>query len=94
LYSKKITRTVYNHIADDIRESIIAREAVEKAKLERDKMEAELKGEKLIIPPPKAIISPFYINTLQLALYNGLVDEFEFCERLKIKPDRLEAYLA
>ena len=94
LYSNKITRPVYNHISDDIKTAIILHEAEEKTKFEKEKIEADRKGEKLIIPAPKAIISPFYLNTLQTALYNGLVDEFEFCERLKIKPEKLEAYLA
>lgn len=42
---------------------------------------------------PQPIKSPLLINTIQSAFYEGVLNEYEVCKRLNIKPDKLDKYL-
>ncbi|MEZ4917814.1 MAG: ImmA/IrrE family metallo-endopeptidase [Saprospiraceae bacterium] len=42
---------------------------------------------------PQAIKSPLLVNTIQTAFYEGVLNEYEVCKRLNIKPDKLDKYL-
>lgn len=94
LYNNKISQGNYTSISKEIKIFIKNQENIEKAKFETAKIDAELNGKKLNMPQVKPIISPLYKQTLQIALYNGFLNEYEFCQRLYIKPEKLEAYLA
>jgi Zn-dependent peptidase ImmA (M78 family) len=50
-------------------------------------------GKPLIILPAKPIVSPLYLQTLQGALLNGLISEYDFCNKLRIPVNKLESYL-
>lgn len=41
----------------------------------------------------KPINSPLFINTLQSALYGGLINEYDFCKSLNIKADKIDQYI-
>ena len=41
---------------------------------------------------PKPIMSPLFLSTLQIAHNQGIINDYEFCSRLKIKPENLENY--
>lgn len=41
---------------------------------------------------PKPIMSPLFLSTLQVAHSAGIINDYEFCTRLKIKPENLENY--
>jgi Zn-dependent peptidase ImmA (M78 family) len=41
----------------------------------------------------KSINSPLLVTTIQVAFHEGLINEYEVCNRLKIQPDKLDKYL-
>ena len=42
---------------------------------------------------PIPIKSPLLISTIQTAFYEGVINEYEFCKRLNIKPDKIDSFL-
>jgi len=89
LYEKKISHNDYKLIKNDFDERF-------KRKIEEDKKLRELEKEKGIkqrgsVPQP--IKSPLLISTIQTAFYEGVLNEYEVCQRLKIKPDKLDKYI-
>lgn len=42
---------------------------------------------------PRPIISNLFRDTMQCALFKGVIDEATFCQQLNIKPEKMEAYL-
>jgi Zn-dependent peptidase ImmA (M78 family) len=93
LLKDKISEKSYNAISLSIKEFLQKEDDDEKLLLELNRIKAESKGQKLIIPPVPPIISPFYLQTLQVALSNGVLNEYEFCTTLNIKPEKIDAYL-
>lgn len=89
LVSKKryaqVRAAISKKLADD-------EEAARQQRLE-EKQKAKEMGVKPVVSGPKPIISPLYLSTLKGALYSGIISEREFCERMRIKPDRLDKYL-
>jgi Zn-dependent peptidase ImmA (M78 family) len=93
LLHNKISPTNYKNKSDEIFNSIKEWEAKEKERLEREKQKALDAGRKPGGAVPKPIISPLYFKTLQSALYNGLINEADFCKKLSINPQKIEKYL-
>lgn len=93
LLNNKISPTNYNSVKNQIFKSIREKEDIEKRKLELEKKKALEEGRKQIIPPAKPILSPLYLKTLQNALNIGLINEYDFCTKLKINPLKIEKYL-
>jgi Zn-dependent peptidase ImmA (M78 family) len=46
-----------------------------------------------VLSSPRPIISNLFRDTMQCALYRGVIDEATFCQQLNVKPERMEAYL-
>ena len=42
---------------------------------------------------PIPIKSPLLISTIQTAFYEGVINEYEFCKKLNIKPEKIESFL-
>jgi Zn-dependent peptidase ImmA (M78 family) len=42
---------------------------------------------------PKPILSPLFIETMQMALFKGIISETQFCKYLNVKPSKMEKYL-
>jgi Zn-dependent peptidase ImmA (M78 family) len=89
LYEKKISYNDYTTIKNDFDERF-------RRKTEEDKKLRELENQKGIkqrgsVPQP--IKSPLLISTIQTAFYEGVLNEYEVCQRLKIKPDKLDKYI-
>lgn len=93
LLNSKISPVNYKNITNYIFGKIKERETLEKQKLEIEKQKALDEGRKLIAPIAKPIISPLYLKTLQSALYNGLLNEADFCRKLNINPQKIDKYL-
>lgn len=90
LYEKKLSNQDYLIIKTDFDEKY-------QAKIEEEKKIKELEKEKGIKQrgsSPQAIKSPLLISTIQTAFYEGILNEFEVCQKLKIKPDKLEKYIS
>lgn len=89
LYDKKISNSDYNKIRSDIKLAYQEKVAEENRFKELQKLQGIKQGGSV----PKPINSPLFINTLQNALYDGIINEYEFCKKLKIKPEKMEQYI-
>ena len=83
----------YNKVVENIDKKFFEGKTERAKRLEEEKRKAELEGKVLVIPPPKPLISPLYERTLKGALYNGLITERDFCQKLFINPQKLDSYL-
>jgi len=89
LYTKRISKIDYNNVKNEIDEKFRLKEEREKEKKELEKQ----MGIKQRGSVSKPINSPLYLNTLQTALYDGIINEYDFCKQLKIKPEQIEQYI-
>lgn len=89
LYDQKISNSDYNKIRGEIKLAYQEKVAQEKRIRELQKLQGIKQGGSV----PKPINSPLFINTLQNALYDGIINEYEFCKKLKIKPEKMEQYI-
>lgn len=89
LFQNKISQTNYNTIKADFEELFKARQEEEKKQRELEKQNGIKPGGST----PKPINSPLLISTIQTAFYEGVINEYEVCKRLNIKPDKLEKYI-
>jgi len=84
LFQNKISISNYNLIIIDFEERYRLKE--EKVKLEREQEKAL--GIKQGGSVPKPINSPLLISTIQTAFYEGIINEYEVCKKLNIKPEK------
>lgn len=84
----KISSKAYFEIKRHIENALKQKEEKEKAERERLK---EL-GVKQIFGKAKPIKSPLVISAYQKAYFEGVISEYEFCQRLNIKADKFEKY--
>lgn len=89
LLEKRISPKDYNIIKQEEETIFKERELEEKKKRELDKA----RGIKIEGRSPKPIMSPLLIKTIEAAFLEGVINEAEFCRRLNIKPQNLEAFL-
>ncbi len=90
LYEKKLSQKDYLKIKTDFDEKY-------QAKIEEEKRLREIekdKGLKQRGSVPQPIKSPLLVSTIQTAFYEGILNEYEVCKKLKIKPDKLEKYIS
>ena len=87
--TKKISQQTYNVIRDRIHQAYLDYENELQRKKERDK---EL-GIKSTGRNPVPIVSPLVKRTMQSAYFEGVINEAEFCKRLKINPEKIDSYL-
>lgn len=93
LLINKISPINYKKVTDGILAEIKDWEEKEKLRLEKEKEKAIQEGRKPMGAVAQPIISPLFLQTLQSALYNGLINEAEFCKRLGVKADKISKYL-
>jgi Zn-dependent peptidase ImmA (M78 family) len=58
-----------------------------------EKRKQEAADSNSVVSPPRPIISNLFRDTMQCALYRGVIEEATFCEQVNVKPERMEAYL-
>lgn len=89
LYQEKISNDTYQIIRADFdtkfRESQV--------ELEQQKQIEKESGIKKRGSAPQPIKSPMLVSTIQTAYYEGVLNEFEVCKRLGIKPNKLDKYI-
>lgn len=86
LRTKKISYINYKTVVDDLKRNYM--EEQKNSKLELKVQPGERKGS-----TPKPIQSPLYIYTLRNALFDGIINEYDFCKQLDIKSDKIMKYL-
>jgi Zn-dependent peptidase ImmA (M78 family) len=89
LFQNKISQNNYNEIKTDFDEHFKLKQEEEKKNRELEKQE----GGKQSGSVAKPINSPLLVSTIQTAFYEGIINEYEVCKTLNIKPDRLEYFL-
>lgn len=89
LFQKKISATNYNRIKTDFEERYQAKLEEEKKRREQEKEMGTVQGGSA----PQAIKSPLLISTIQTAFYEGIINEYDVCQRLNIKPENLDKYI-
>lgn len=90
LYTNKISQGNYKKVRNDLNEQYQAR-------LEEEKRRKELlkeQGFKQRGSVPKPINSPLFVNVLQSAYYEGVINEYDFCKNLNIKAEKLNEYIS
>ena len=89
LLEKKISITNYSTIKKNFDEQFTKKKEEEKR---LRKLELE-KGIKIGGSTPKPIKSPLLISTIQAAFYGGVINEYEVCKRLNIKPENIDKFI-
>lgn len=89
LFNGQISQTNYNQVRIDLEEKVRLRLEEKSRQKEIDKM----LGVKSKGSSPKPINSPLLISTVQIAYYEGIMNEADVCKTLKISPEKLELYI-
>lgn len=89
LYQGKISRSNYNLVREEF-EEIFRQRQEEK---EREKQLLKEQGVKQRGSVAKPIPSPLFLSTIQTAYYEGVLNEYEVCKKLNIKPEKLDKYI-
>lgn len=90
LYDNKLSNHDYSKIKTDLFEKYQDKLEQEKMMRDFDKKEGIKQGGAASQP----IKSPLLISTIQTAFYEGILNEYEVCKRLNIKPEKLENYIS
>ncbi|WP_373521282.1 ImmA/IrrE family metallo-endopeptidase [Aquiflexum sp.] len=85
----KMSGAIYGKMKRDQEDQILAKKEAEKKKRE---LEKEL-GKKSMASPAKPIQSPLFVSAIQTAFFDGVINEYELCKTLHLKPEQLEKYL-
>ena len=89
LFKNQISQSNYNKVRNDFEEQF------KKFQEEKDR-EKELqkeKGIKIRASVAQPISSPLFISTIQAAFYEGIINEYDICKKLNIKPEKLDKFI-
>jgi Zn-dependent peptidase ImmA (M78 family) len=89
LFQNQISSSNYNKVKNDFEEQF----KKYKEEKEREKELQKEKGIKQRGSIAKPISSPLFISTIQAAFYEGVINEYEVCKKLNIKPGKLEKFI-
>lgn len=89
LLLNKINPSNYKKVRDEFEEEYRIKNEEFKKQRELDKQNGINSGGSTPIP----IKSPLLISTIQTAFYEGVINEYEFCKKLSIKPEKIENFL-
>jgi len=85
----KMSRAIYGRMRKEQEDTIKEKKDLEKKKRE---LEKEM-GKISIASLAKPIQSPLFISAIQTAFNDGVINEYELCKALHLKPEQLEKYL-
>lgn len=87
LLNRKITSSNYNLVSAELHKAYRLKEEEKEKQRELEKEEGRKRH------AAKPIQSPLFIKTIQVAYFDGIINESEFCRRLNIKANQLEKYI-
>lgn len=88
-YTHRLSQYDYNSIRAELDENYRIRQEEENQQKELDKRQGiQRRGSS-----PKPINSPLLVSTIQSAYYEGIINEYEVCKTLNIKPEKLYNYI-
>lgn len=85
----KITPANYKKVKSEFEEEFRIKYEELKKQRELDKQNGINTGGSTPIP----IKSPLLISTIQTAFYEGVINEYEVCKKLNIKPEKIDSFL-
>ena len=88
LLNNQLSKSDYFKIKESIEEEWRNRLKQE----EREKEEKKALGIEIRGSAPKPIISDITTSVLNIALNSGVINEYEYCKTLKIKPENIDKY--
>ena len=80
---------IYGRMRKEQEDAIQVKKDLEKKKRE---LEKEM-GKPSIGAQAKPIQSPLFVSAIQTAFFDGVINEYELCKTLHLKPEQLEKYL-
>jgi len=83
--TKKMSSAIYGKMKKDQEDTIQAKKDLEKKNRE---MEKEM-GKKPMVSQTKPIQSPLFVSAIQTAFFDGVINEYELCKTLHLKPEQL-----
>ena len=89
LLLNKISPANYKNVKEGFEEEFRIKNEELKKQRELDKQNGINPGGSTPIP----IKSPLLISTIQTAFYEGVINEYEFCKKLNIKPEKIDSFL-
>lgn len=89
LYQGKISKSKYKLVKEEF-EKLYRQKQEEK---EQEKQLQKEQGIKQRGSVAKPIASPLFLSTIQTAYYEGVLNEYEVCKKLNIKPENLKKYI-
>ena len=89
LFQGQISKSSYLNVKNEFDE-IFRKRQEEK---EREKQRLKDQGIKQRGAVAKPIHSPLFVSTIQTAFYEGVLNEYEVCKKLNIKPEKLDKYI-
>lgn len=89
LLQNKISPASYRKVKEGFEEDFRIKNEELKKQRELDKQNGINTGGSTPIP----IKSPLLVSTIQTAFYEGVINEYEFCKKLNIKPDKIDSFL-
>lgn len=89
LYEGQISKSNYTLVKNEFEEKYRKKQE-EKEKKKQLLKEQGIKQRGSIAKP---IPSPLFLSTIQTAYYEGVLNEYEVCTKLNIKPEKLEKYI-
>lgn len=85
----KMSGAIYGRMRKEQEDTIQAKKDLEKKKRE---LEKEI-GKPSMGAQAKPIQSPLFVSAIQTAFFDGVINEYELCKTLNLKPEQLEKYL-
>ena len=89
LLLNKISPANYKKVKEGFEEDFRIKNEELKKQRELDRQNGINTGGSTPIP----IKSPLLVSTIQTAFYEGVINEYEFCKKLNIKPDKIDSFL-
>lgn len=89
LLLNKISPANYKKVKKEFEEDFRIKNEELKKQRELDKQNGINTGGSTPIP----IKSPLLVSTIQIAFYEGVINEYEFCKKLNIKPEKIDSFL-
>ncbi|MFA5735393.1 MAG: hypothetical protein WC904_10520, partial [Proteiniphilum sp.] len=88
-FNGQISQANYNQVRIGLEENFRLKQEEKARQKEIDKM----LGVKSKGSAPKPINSPLLISTVQIAYYEGVLNESDVCKTLNISPEKLELFI-
>lgn len=89
LYQGKISKSNYTLVKEEFEKNYKQKQEEK----EREKQLQKEQGIKQRGSVAKPISSPLFLSTIQTAYYEGVLNEYEVCKKLNIKPEKLQKYI-